>query len=62
MKRVVVDALRGVRWYLKEATGESRWDDYLAHCRAHGTEPMPRKAFERQRAEHRERCPQSRCC
>ena len=55
-------AARGVRWYLREVTGEARWDDYLARCRAEGSTPMSRRDFERHRADHRERCTQSRCC
>ena len=47
---------------LREATGEAKWDDYVAHCREHGVEPMTRRAFERQRAEGREGDPPSRCC
>ena len=55
-------AAGGVRWYLREFTGEARWDDYLARCDAEGTTPMSRRDFERHRADHAERCPQSRCC
>ncbi|MBN1092090.1 putative selenoprotein [Blastococcus sp. TML/M2B] len=29
-------AWHGVRWYLREFTGEARWDRYLEHCAAHG--------------------------
>lgn len=59
---VVVRAWRGLRWYVREATGEARWDEYVARCSASGEEPMARRAWERHRAEHRERSPQSRCC
>ena len=55
-------ARRGVVWYLKEFTGEARWDDYLERCARDGVDPTSRKAFERHRADHRERCAQSRCC
>ena len=62
----VLDALRrsgrGVWWYLREVTGEARWDEYVARCRLEGCEPMSRRAYERHRAEHRERTPRSRCC
>ncbi len=52
----------GVRWYLKEVTGESRWEAYLARCAAEGTTPMTRREYERHRADLREHNPQSRCC
>ena len=29
-------ARRGVVWYLKEFTGEARWDDYLERCARDG--------------------------
>lgn len=62
----MVEALRrgvhGIVWYLKQVTGESRWDDHLARCAADGTEPMTRRAFERHRADHRETRVEGRCC
>jgi uncharacterized short protein YbdD (DUF466 family) len=54
--------LAGVRWYLRELSGESRWDAYLERCAREGMEPMSRRAFERHRDEHRERSTQGRCC
>ena len=57
--RKVVD---GLRWYLKEVTGESRWEAYLARCAAEGTTPMTRREYERHRTDLREHNPQSRCC
>lgn len=53
---------RGLRWYLRQVTGESKWDDYLERCRREGVEPMSRRDFERQRQDHQESCTQSRCC
>jgi uncharacterized short protein YbdD (DUF466 family) len=53
---------RGVAWYLKQATGEAKWEEYVERCRRDGVEPMSRRAFERHRADHREHNPQSRCC
>ncbi|MBB3675737.1 YbdD/YjiX family protein [Modestobacter versicolor] len=53
---------RGVRWYLREFTGEARWDDHLRECAAHGHEPLTRREFERRRADAAERNPVSRCC
>jgi uncharacterized short protein YbdD (DUF466 family) len=55
-------AWEGVRWYLKEFTGEARWDDYLEHCAQHGHAPMSRYEFERQRTDAAEKNPISRCC
>ena len=52
----------GVRWYLREWSGEARWDDYLRRCAEHGHQPMSRREFERRRADERERHPVSRCC
>jgi uncharacterized short protein YbdD (DUF466 family) len=62
MREAVARAGRGIRWYLRQATGEAKWDAYLDRAREEGVEPMTRRAFERHRAEHRERIPQSRCC
>ena len=58
----LVRGWRGVRWYLREFTGEARWDHYLEHCAAHGHEPMSRYEFERLRSDAMERNPVSRCC
>lgn len=52
----------GLRWFVRESTGEARWDAYVARCAASGTEPMTRRAWERHRADQREHSPQSRCC
>lgn len=60
--RTVQRAVAGLRWYLREATGEARWDEYLAACAATGQEPLSRREFERHRDEHRERAGRSRCC
>ena len=58
----VVRAGQGVRWYLREFSGESRWDDYLRECAEHGHPPVTRREFERRRAALLERTPISRCC
>jgi uncharacterized short protein YbdD (DUF466 family) len=55
-------AWHGVRWYLREWSGEARWDDYLRHCAEHGHTPMSRYEFERQRTDAAEQNPISRCC
>jgi hypothetical protein len=62
VRTATVRAWRGLCWYLKEFTGEARWDDYLAHCTEHGHTPMSRYEFERQRTDAAERNPISRCC
>lgn len=58
----VMTAARGIRWYLRQLTGEAKWDEYVARCHADGRQPMSRREFERHRADHRERSTQSRCC
>ena len=62
MRAAALKAGRGIRWYLKQATGEAKWDEYLERCRSEDAEPMSRRDFERHRAEHKENSPQSRCC
>ncbi len=62
MMSAVLKAGRGIRWYVKAATGEAKWDDYLERCRSEGVEPTSRRDFERHRAEHKESHPQARCC
>ena len=62
LRTAVARAWRGMRWYLREWSGEARWDDYLQHCLAHGHEPVSRREFERRRAAAREATPVSRCC
>ncbi|MGH3333272.1 MAG: YbdD/YjiX family protein [Nocardioidaceae bacterium] len=62
MRSTLLAATRGIRWYLKQATGEARWDEYVDRCRRDEVEPMSRRAFERNRADHKEQNPQSRCC
>jgi hypothetical protein len=54
--------LRGLRWYLREVTGESKWDAYRERCEREGRTPTSRREFERHRAEHREQGAQGRCC
>jgi len=57
-----LEAWRGVVWYLRALTGETRWDDYLRHCAEHGHEPVSRREVERQRADAVARTPTARCC
>ena len=62
LARALVRGWRGVRWYLREWSGEARWDAYLAHCSEHGHVPMTRRQFERLRDDARERAGVDRCC
>jgi hypothetical protein len=62
LRAAVVRAGRGVRWYLREFSGEARWDDYLRDCAEHGHEPVSRREFERRRSDIAEQNPVSRCC
>jgi hypothetical protein len=62
VRDAVLRAGRGLRWYVRQATGEAKWDEYVASCLASGEEPIARRDFERRRADHREANPQSRCC
>jgi uncharacterized short protein YbdD (DUF466 family) len=56
--------LTGVRWYLREVSGESAYDRYVAHMRAdHPSQPvMTRREFERRRQDDRDARPRARCC
>ncbi|MFH8751272.1 CstA-like transporter-associated (seleno)protein [Streptomyces rimosus] len=55
-----------IRWYVRELTGESAYERYVAHVRQHTPDaPVPgRREFERRRAAEREGDPRSgfRCC
>jgi len=58
------ELLAGVRWYLREVSGESAYDRYVEHVRReHPDQPvMSRRDFERARQDERERNPRARCC
>ena len=62
MKSAALKAGRGIRWYLKQVTGEAKWDEYLERCQDQDVEPTSRRDFERHRAEHKESHPPARCC
>ena len=62
MRSAITRVGRGIRWYLREATGEAKWDAYIADCQGQGVVPMSRREFERHRADHREHNLQTRCC
>jgi uncharacterized short protein YbdD (DUF466 family) len=59
-----LDLGRGLRWYLREVSGESAYDRYVAHQRAEHPDAlvMSRRDFERARQDHREANPRARCC
>jgi len=54
----------GIRWYLKEVSGESAYDRYVQHARLDHPDavPLSRRAFERARQDALARRPQQRCC
>ncbi|CAL9428130.1 hypothetical protein SUDANB6_01992 [Streptomyces sp. enrichment culture] len=58
--------IRGVRWYLRELTGESAYDRHVAHLRRDrpAARVPTRREFERMRTERQERDPRQgfRCC
>jgi uncharacterized short protein YbdD (DUF466 family) len=58
------EVMAGVRWYLREVTGESGYDRYVEHMRRdHADQPvMSRRDFERRRQDQREENPRARCC
>jgi uncharacterized short protein YbdD (DUF466 family) len=60
----VKQAFAGVRWYLREVSGESAYDRYVEHMRReHRGQPvMSRRDFERRRQDAREESPRARCC
>ncbi|MFI9026841.1 YbdD/YjiX family protein [Streptomyces sp. NPDC053560] len=57
---------RGIRWYVRELTGESAYERYVGHLRRHAPDaPVPtRREFERHRTDSQEGDPRSgfRCC
>lgn len=58
----VLEVARAVRWYVRQLTGEGKWDEYVAECEAFGEPPMSRREFERRRDHEREHTPGARCC
>jgi uncharacterized short protein YbdD (DUF466 family) len=60
---VVLEVARRLRRYVREFTGEAKWDDYVAECAAFGDQPMSRRQFEHLRDHEREHLPGGgRCC
>ncbi len=60
----VREAFAGVRWYLREVSGETAYDRYVEHRRRdHPDEAvMSRRDFERWRQDDRDKNPRARCC
>lgn len=58
----VMQFARTLRWYVRQFTGEDKWDEYLAECAAVGDRPVTRREFEHQRDHQREHAPGARCC
>jgi uncharacterized short protein YbdD (DUF466 family) len=58
------ETLAGVRWYLREVSGETAYDRYVEHVRReHPEDPvMSRRDFERRRQDDRNANPRARCC
>jgi uncharacterized short protein YbdD (DUF466 family) len=56
--------MAGVRWYLREVSGESAYDHYVEHMRRdHPGQPvMSRRDYERRRQDERNENPRARCC
>jgi uncharacterized short protein YbdD (DUF466 family) len=57
-------AVEGIRWYLREVSGEGDYDRYVAHARRHHRDAsvLSRRDFERRRMKEREANPGIRCC
>ena len=53
---------RALRWYVRQFTGEGKWDEYASECATHGNAPMSRREFERRRDHEREHSARARCC
>jgi uncharacterized short protein YbdD (DUF466 family) len=56
--------LSGVRWYLREVSGESGYDRYVAHVRRDHADQrvMTRREYARRRQDDRDARPRARCC
>ena len=58
------DVVRGLRWYLREITGESAYDHYIEAARRDDPQApvLSRDAFERARQDRCDHHPPQRCC
>lgn len=57
-------ACRGIVWYMREISGEARYDHYLEHfAQEHpGETPMSETEFLRAREEYDKHHPNTSCC
>jgi uncharacterized short protein YbdD (DUF466 family) len=57
-------AVEGIRWYLREVSGEGDYDRYVAHTQRHhrDTPVLSRRDFERRKMQDREANPEAHCC
>jgi uncharacterized short protein YbdD (DUF466 family) len=57
-------AVRAVRWYLREVSGDSAYERHCAHLRRTAPDAAvpSRREFQRLRARRLEEAPLSRCC
>ena len=62
--KTLTRALRYLRWYLGEISGDAAYDRYIErHRHEYPDAPTPtRREYERHRTAHRERNPAARCC
>ena len=60
----VKEILSGVRWYLREVSGETAYERYVEHVRREHPDAivMSRRDFERLRQDDRNDNPRARCC
>lgn len=57
-------AWNGVVWYVRELSGEAKYDHYLEHFAAEhpGQTPLSEKEYLRQREEYDKQHPNTSCC
>jgi len=57
-------AAGGIRWYLREISGESAYDRYVEHASLDHADAVvvSRREFERGRQDRRDAEPPQRCC
>jgi uncharacterized short protein YbdD (DUF466 family) len=60
----VSEVVGGVRWYLREVSGETAYERYVEHVRREHPDAtvMSRRDFERLRQNQRNDNPRARCC
>jgi uncharacterized short protein YbdD (DUF466 family) len=60
----LAEVVGGVRWYLKEVSGETAYDRHVEHVRREHPDAivMSRRDFERLRQDLRNDNPRARCC